>query len=75
MVIPLTANLHALRFPYTLAVSPDKGNGLLTESVALIFQLRAIDAGRVKKRLGSLKPTALKRIDSLLGKILSLKPE
>jgi mRNA-degrading endonuclease toxin of MazEF toxin-antitoxin module len=72
VVIPVTINLHALRFPYTLAVSPDRGNGLLKDSVALIFQLRVIDAGRIKRKLGFLKPSFMKRIDDLIVKLLLL---
>lgn len=52
VVIPLTSNLQALRFPHTFSIEPDRANGLSAESVALIFQIRAIDKRRLMKKMG-----------------------
>jgi mRNA interferase ChpB len=43
LVVPFTGNLAATRFAGTLRVDPDGTNGLTTPSIALAFQLRAID--------------------------------
>lgn len=42
IVIPLTSNLNALKFPYVLTIFPDNQNKLNQKSVALLFQVRAI---------------------------------
>lgn len=42
IVIPLTGTIEALRFQNTLAILPDKDNGLEQESVALLFHMRSI---------------------------------
>jgi mRNA interferase MazF len=49
MVVPLTSNLSAMRFPHTFRVNPSPENGLTSPSVLLVLQLRVID----KTRLGN----------------------
>ena len=72
IIIPLTSNLQALRFPHTLEVKPSKTNGLNSISVALLFQIRAIDKKRVIKKIGTLEPSILKRVDGILSTLLQL---
>lgn len=56
--IPLTTNLLRNGLPGTCFIK--KGNGgLPQDSIALCFQLRAIDKGRLTKRYGTLKPATL----------------
>lgn len=43
LLIPLTSQQDALRFPGTVLVEADAANGLRQPSVALVFQLTAID--------------------------------
>lgn len=43
LLIPLTTQQDALRFPGTVLVEPDAENGLRRLSVALTFQLTAVD--------------------------------
>ena len=43
LLFPLTSQQDALRFPGTVLVEPDLGNGLRRPSVALVFQLTSID--------------------------------
>lgn len=43
LVVPLTSQLTALRFPGTVLVEADAQNGLRHASVALVFQLTALD--------------------------------
>ena len=52
LVIPLSSAISALRFPGTTLIKADKKSGLRTDSVALVFQLRAIDRGRITEKIG-----------------------
>lgn len=72
IVIPLTTNLEALRFPYTLTIFPDKQNNLTQESVALIFQIRAIDKSRILKTIGKINKNLRKKINDILQEMLEL---
>jgi mRNA interferase MazF len=72
IIIPFTSNIQALRFPYTLEIEPSKQNGLLNKSIALTFQLRAIDKKRLKTKVGVLEIASMSKIDKMLKKFLSL---
>ncbi len=72
MIVPFTSNLQALRFSHTINVHPAEENGLMQESVALVFQLRAIDQKRLKKKIGSLDQKILNKIDEMIKDILKL---
>lgn len=72
VVVPLTTNKEALRFPHTLALSPESKNGLTEDSVALVFQVRALDKGRVMKIIGKLDAQTRAKIDAALKKVLRL---
>jgi len=72
VVIPLTTNLEALRFPYTLAVLPDRQNKLDKESAALIFHIRAIDGSRVTKVVGKINKDIQRKIDKIMREMLGL---
>ena len=53
LCVPLTSQIDAMRFPGTVLVEADTNNGLRRASVALVFQLTAIDRRQVSLRLGS----------------------
>ena len=72
IVVPLTSNLQALRFLNTIEVKPSKLNGLSEISIALVFQVRAIDKKRLVHKIGELESSTLKEIDLALKKILKL---
>ena len=72
IVIPLTSNLEALGFPYTLAILPDKQNNLQQKSVALIFHIRAIDKQRILKIIGKINRQTQAKIDQVLKEMLNL---
>jgi len=72
IVVPLTTNLEALRFPYTLAILPDKRNNLKQKSAALIFHIRAIDEKRVKKIIGRIDKKLQEKIDKVIKEMLGL---
>jgi len=72
IVVPLTGNLDALRFPYVLMILPSKNNQLDKESVALIFHIRAIDKTRIVKTIGKIDKSVQNKIDSVLKELLRL---
>ena len=72
LVVPLTSNLEALRYPYTFAILPDIHNRLDKESVALGFHLRAIDQSRIVKIVGRLDKKDLQKINRILKEMLQL---
>lgn len=53
LVVPLTSNLGSARFSHTYLLSPDLHNGLDTESIALVFQIVALDRERFRHRIGT----------------------
>ena len=72
MITPFTSNTRALRYPNTLTIEPNEQNGLNQESVALIFQTRAIDQKRIQNKIGELKKDKMEDIDEKLRRILNL---
>jgi len=73
LVIPLTSKLEALKYNYSLEINPSEKNGLNTKSVAMIFQLRAVDKRKIKNKIGGIEEKVLKNIDLQIKKILQLK--
>ncbi len=53
LIVPLTSQLAALRFPGTLRIEPTSENCLSVPSVAMVFQMRAPDRSRFERRLGA----------------------
>jgi mRNA interferase MazF len=70
IVIPLSSAMAALRFPGTTQVKATEMSGLRTDSVALAFQIRAIDRSRIKEQIGTVTPAELAEIQEELGKLL-----
>lgn len=72
MVVPFTSNLAASRFPFTIRIAPSPRNGLAVESIALVFQLRAVDQTHVETVIGHLEEKYLTAIDQLMRQMLDL---
>lgn len=53
LIVPFTTQIKAANFPFTFVVEPDSTNNLTSTSIALAFQLRAIDK-KIKNKIGSL---------------------
>ncbi len=70
LVIPLSSAIAALRFPGTARIKADTTSGLTTDSVALVFQLRAIDRGRLKENIGVVSKLEMADIRTELSKLL-----
>ncbi len=72
IVLPLTSNLQALRFPNTIEIKPSNTNGLTVISVVLLFQIRAIDVKRIHSKIGEVEEKTSSDIDAHLRRLLSL---
>ena len=72
IVVPITSNTEALKFPHTLIIAPDKQNKLEQKSIAMIFQLRAVDKTRITKIIGRLNKNIGDTLDKMIRKMLDL---
>ncbi len=72
IIIPLTTNTTALRFVATYAITDNTENGLTAPSVALVFQMRAVDVGRIVKRLGSVSVKDARALNKIIRTVTSL---
>ena len=72
VVIPLTSQARALRFPFTIEVESSEKNGLVLPSVALVFHIRAIDKSHLARRLGIIEKKYLLSIEGALKKLFGL---
>jgi mRNA interferase MazF len=70
MVVPITSSLAALRFTFTVPIEPSQQNGLTLPSVAMVFQMRAIDRKRIIRVIGTLESEYLARIDAAIRDLL-----
>jgi mRNA interferase MazF len=72
MIVPLTSNINAMRFPHTIYVTHSSQNGLSKPSVLLVFQLRAIDKARLGTKIGCLEQNYLQQLDIEMRSLLGL---
>ena|SRR3989338_2647390 len=72
IILPFTSNLQALRFPYTMEIKPNKENGLSTLSILLVFQIRAIDRARLKRKIGILEESTQSEVDTIFRKLFGI---
>jgi mRNA interferase MazF len=70
MIVPITSSLGALRFSFTVKIDPSNLNGLTLPSVAMIFQMRAIDRKRIIRKIGDLESEYLAKVDAEIWRIL-----
>ena len=71
LVVPLTSKLSAIRYPYTVRIPPSQQNGLRYESIALVFQIRAMDINRVIKESGTLEDFLLSEVMERVNEMLN----
>lgn len=70
VVVPGTSTIR--RIPLHVVVSPDRDNGLSTETAFQVEQVRAVSTGRLVSRLGRLDDLDRDAIDEILRNVLSL---
>ena len=73
LVIPLTTQQDALRFPGTVLIEVDEENHLPHTSVALVFQLTALDKRFIDSRLGHISDPDLQAIIATLNELTEQK--
>ena len=74
LIAMLTSQQSVLRFPATVSIQPSAANGLTAPSVAMIFQARALDRVRFKRKVGDLKKTSLKTVIDELQRLVGCDP-
>ncbi len=72
LVVPLTSIMNSARFSHTFILSPDPHNGLDVESIALVFQIVALDGGRFRHRIGTIDEQHRLAIVALIRDLLNL---
>jgi mRNA interferase MazF len=69
-VVPVTSNTIRV-YPFQVLLPAGEG-GLAVDSKAQAEQVRSIDYERLRRRVGTIKPATLKRLDEALRTHLSL---
>lgn len=72
VVIPFTTTLSTVRFSHTYSITPTSHNGLSGESVALVFQIVALDRNRFIHKIGNIAEQQWQAIASLVKDLLNL---
>ena len=73
LIVPLTTKIKALDFAGTILIKPDDRNHLDKESVALAFQLRAIDRKRISRKIGELEVDQITKLQGLIKELLGMR--
>ena len=63
LIIPFTGELTAERFPYTTKIERSKENGLHSDSIALVFQMKSISKKRFKSKRGRISSSKYNNIE------------
>ena len=72
VVVPVTTTLSTARFSHTCIISRSSHNGLDADSIALVFQIVALDRDRFQHRIGALSAHQQLAIDALIRDLLGL---
>jgi mRNA interferase MazF len=72
LIVPLTSKQKAADFPFSFLIEPDQINNLDVTSVALVFQLRAIDKRRLKNKIGKIGREKVEILKKMLKDIMGI---
>ena len=72
-MVEFPSKIKAADFPFTLIVEPNQTNNLTITSVALVFQLRAIDKKRLKNKIGRMEQIKLGLLKRALKEMMGLE--
>ena len=72
IVIPCTTTPGTARFSHTLHLSPTPQNGLDADSIALVFQIVALDRERFRHKIGAIGEDQWQAITTLMRDLLHL---
>ena len=71
-VVPVTGTPEATRFQFTFQIAPSGANGLTAPSVALVFQMMAVDRIAIARVRGHLEEQYITQLDAVLREMLGL---
>lgn len=71
-VIPFTSSKDASRLADTWTIKKDSSNGLICDSVALVFQIKSLSQTRFIKKLGAVNNSLFKKIKTMIKNYLNL---
>ena len=72
IVVPCTTTLSTARFSHTFSLTPTASNGLNEESIALVFQIVALDRLRFRHHIGIITEHQRIAIVALIRDLLKL---
>lgn len=72
ILIPFTGVLDAERFSFTTKIEKDNINGLDGDSIALIFQMKAVSKSRFRYKRGKISESKYKQIEVHIKNIFEL---
>jgi mRNA interferase MazF len=72
IVIPLTTQIKVLNYPHTYLIEPTSSNGLSAPSIAMTFQIVAIDEKRLEKTIGKISHADNEIVKALLIDLMGL---
>ena len=72
LVVPLTSSMSSARFSHTYILTPGPHNGLDADSIALVFQIVALDRDRFQHRIGAISEQQRLAIIALIRDLLEL---
>lgn len=70
LLLPLTTQMDALRFPGTALIEVTSANGLPKPSVALTFQLTVVDKQFIGSYLGTLSALEMQTVQQALDSVM-----
>jgi len=73
IVIPLTSNVKARRFDHTVSLQPNKENNLDRPSVALVFQIQAIDESDISSTIGALSVSDKRAVNKVVREVVFIR--
>ena len=68
----VTSKVSSEPFPVEVTVEPTRGNGLNVPSAIRLDQIRTVDQQRLIKRLGSMDPVIMRKVDEAIKISLGL---
>ncbi len=72
IVAAVTSKVSGVPFPVEVVIEPTKGNGLESRSAIRLDQIRTVDRQRLLKRLGSVDPAIIRKVDEAIKISLGL---
>ena len=72
LLIPFTGTLNSGRFPYTTKIEKNNANGLDNDSIALVFQMKAVSKSRFIYKRGRISSSKYDNIETHIKNIFRL---